>query len=125
MESNKQINLLFRFGLGLIFLSNSVQAFVSPDEFIDTVSKLSLLPKIIDPSLFVKFIGINDFILFVLILSGKWPRLAALWAGLWVLGVIISQGVWAPETIFHIGVIALAVYYAKQSQGVGLFTKTQ
>lgn len=116
MKISKDSNILFRLGFGLIFLSNSVQAFVAPDEFTETVSKIPFLSQFVSPELFVQLIGVNDLVLFILILSGKWPRLVALWAGLWVLGIVVAQGVWASETIFHIGVIALALYYARRRQ---------
>lgn len=116
MKRAMQKKLLFRLGFGLIFLSSAVQAFVAPGEFRELVAKLPMLPQLIDPALFVKLIGVNDLVLFVLILSGKWPRLVGLWAGLWIVGVIIAQGIWTSETIFHLGIVALAVYHAAPSQ---------
>ena len=108
----KHHKLLFRIGLSAFFLANSVTAWFMPDEFKSTLESNSLMAHIGHASLFVKVIGVNDGLLFLLILSGKYRKVVATWASLWLLGVIYVTGFWTTDFIEHIGILALLGYYA-------------
>ncbi len=105
-------DFLFRFGLSIIFLLNSLVAWFSPDEFLGLLKNNPLASAIANPQFWIYIIGINDVLLFLLILSGRWRRAIAVWAALWMVAVIyvtISGGV--TEFIEHIGVLSFVIYY--------------
>ncbi len=105
-------DLFFRIGLSSFFLINSLTAWLAPDEFLELLGMNSLASAIADPQFWVYVIGINDAILFLLILSGYWRKKIAIWAGLWVIAVMyvtISEG--TMEFIEHIGILSFAFYY--------------
>lgn len=85
---------LIRVGLGTIFLTNSLAAFFAPAEFIELIKNsfvMYFLP--ISPELFVPLvIGFNDGIVALLFFSGIATRRVALWAFLWLIGVMIVIG---------------------------------
>ncbi len=83
---------LVRFGLGFVFLANSLSAFLAPDEFIDLISKSSVVNLIpISLAAFVLFIGINDFLVALLLFSGLGGKWIYWWALLWIIGVFIVK----------------------------------
>ncbi len=105
-------NLLFRIGLSSFFLINSLAAWFAPNEFLELLGGNALASAIAVPQFWVYVIGINDGLLFLLILSGRWNKKIAVWAGLWVFAVIyvtISEG--TAELIEHIGVLSFILYY--------------
>ncbi len=84
-------NSLIRYGLGIIFIANALAAFFAPDELIEIIKNsfvASLLP--VSPRVFVGVvIGLNDSIVGLLLISGFATRRVALWATMWIVGVII------------------------------------
>lgn len=84
---------LIRFGLALVFLANSLTAFFVPSEFIELIEKSflsNLLP--INIGVFIIIIGINDALVSIFLLSNKYVRWVALWAVIWIIGVIMMRG---------------------------------
>lgn len=84
-------NFLIRLGLGIVFLANALTAFFAPDEFIDLIGKsfiANILP--IHPATLVQIIiGSNDFIVAMLLIAGIATRRIAVWAVLWLVGVMV------------------------------------
>lgn len=111
IKKNRQ--LLFQIGLGGIFLANSVAAWAAPSDFRDLIDSNGLLSHVGHSDLLVKLIGVNDVALFLAILMGQYRKLVAIWGCLWLVGVIYVTGFWTTDTIEHVGVIALLVYYSK------------
>lgn len=108
--------LLLRIGLGLLFLTNAVTAWFNPDEFREILST-SFLGMLFGPTdWLIPVIGINDTVLGLLIMSGWWRTITAIWASLWVLGVIAVTGIVTPEFALHLGVLALIAAYAAPIQ---------
>lgn len=103
---------LFRIGLSSFFLVNSVIAWTASNEFKDLLSSNRLTSIIGHPDLLLKLIGINDALLFLLILSGKFRKLAVVWGIAWLVAVIYVTGFWSTDFIEHLGVLALLTYYA-------------
>jgi len=87
-------NFLIRFGLGVIFIANALTAFFDPSGFVEIIKNsfaINLLP--IRPELFVPIvIGINDSIVGLLLIFGFANRRVALWATIWLIGVMIVIG---------------------------------
>ena len=103
---------IIRIGLGLVFLANSYIAFVSPDEFNRLISEsflVSLLPVNLD--LLVKFIGVSDGIVAALLLIGKGQKYVAVYASLWIMGVMAVIGTKEPADLLeHFGDLSMAIY---------------
>jgi len=103
-------NFLIRLGLGVIFIANALVAFFAPAEFIELVENsfvVNLLP--IRPELFVPIvIGLNDSIVGLLLLSGFATRRIALWATIWLVGVIVVIG--SPfDVLEHFGLLFMSL----------------
>ena len=103
---------IIRIGLGLVFLANSYTAFVSPDEFNRLISEsflVGLLPVNLD--LLVKFIGVSDGIVAALLLIGKGQKYVAVYASLWLMGVMAVIGAKEPADLLeHFGPLSMAIY---------------
>lgn len=116
MDMYKKINasLLFRLGLGCFFLTNSIAAWTSADEFKEIISSHAWVTNIISADNIIKIIGINDALVFLLILtvSVKWRKYVAAWGILWVSGVIYMTNFAMPDLIERLGVILLLVFFA-------------
>lgn len=105
-------DLFFRFGLSSIFLANSLTAWFAPDEFLELLKNNLLASAIARPQFWIYIIGINDAVLFLLILSGLWRKIIAIWAAFWIVAVIyITIGGGAPELIEHAGILFFIIYY--------------
>lgn len=108
----KHSTSVIRIGLGLVFLANSYIAFISPDEFNELISEsflVNLLPVSLD--LFVKFIGISDAIVAALLLIGKGQNYAAVYASVWLVGVMAVIGTKEPSDLLeHFGFLSMAIY---------------
>ncbi len=103
-------SFLIRFGLGVIFIANALTAFFAPVEFLELIKNsfaINLLP--IRPELFVPIvIGINDSIVGLLLISGFATRRVAVWATVWLIGVMIVIG--NPlDVLEHSGLLFLSV----------------
>jgi len=105
-------DFFFRLGLASIFLVNSLTAWLAPNEFAELLKNNFLASAFASPEFLVRVIGVNDGLLFLLILFGRWRKTIAIWAALWVITVIyvtISEGV--IEFIGHIGILSFIIYY--------------
>ncbi len=106
------LDFLFRLGLSSFFIINSLTAWFFPSEFLELLGTNTLASTIASPQFWVYVIGVNDAVLFLLILSGYWRKNIAIWAGLWIIAVIyitMSEGIL--ELIEHIGVLSFIIYY--------------
>ncbi len=103
-------NFLIRSGLGVIFIANALVAFFAPTEFVELIKNsfvANLLP--IRPELFVPIvIGLNDSIVGLLLLSGFAPRRVAVWATVWLIGVMVVIG--EPfDVLEHSGLLFMSI----------------
>lgn len=103
---------LIRFGLALVFLANSLTAFFAPPEFIELIENsfvANLLPVSVET--FVVFIGLNDALVALLLFLGIGTRRMAIWAILWLLGVMVVRG--EPlEILEEVGFLFMAIALA-------------
>lgn len=105
------VDLLFRFGFSSIFLANSLTAWLAPNEFTELLKSNSLVSMIAGSGFWISVIGVNDGLLFLLILSGRWRKAVAVWAALWMIAVIYVTGFGVTELIEHTGFLSLIAYY--------------
>ena len=103
-------NFLIRFGLGIIFLANSLTAFFAPSEFIEFINNsfvANLLP--IRPEIFVPLvIGLNDSIVALLLFFGIATRRVGVWAFIWLIGVMVVIA--SPlDVLEHAGLLFMAL----------------
>lgn len=106
-------DLILRFGLACAFLANSLTAFLYPDEFKEVISGSFIshfLP--ISVSAFVIFVGINDLIVAILLLLGWKVSKVAIWASIWITGVIIVNGVISLDSLERLAFLAIAIFIA-------------
>lgn len=103
---------VIRIGLGLVFLANSYTAFVSPGEFNRLISESFLVGFLpVSLNLFVKFIGISDGIVATLLLIGRGQKYVAVYASLWLVGVMAVIGTKEPADLLeHFGGLSMAIY---------------
>ncbi len=99
-------------GLALFFLASGLMAWLKPDEFRELLSTSVFSTWLTDPGQLVWLIRVNDLVLFGLLVSGRWPRVTALWAAGWILGVMSVTGFFSFDAVEHLGVLALIVAYA-------------
>jgi uncharacterized membrane protein len=113
MSKHLSHSFLLRLGLACAFLANSLTAFFSPEEFKDLVSG-SFLVKILPVSVsaFIIFIGINDLVLAILLLVGWKVSKVAIWASIWIIGVILVSGLVSFNALEHVAFLSLAVAIA-------------
>ncbi len=109
---------ILRFGLACAFLASSITAFIDPGEFNDLVSG-SFLAKALPVSVaaFVTFIGINDLIVALLLFIGWQSRKVAIWAGIWIIGVIFILGVTSLDALEHLAFLAMALAIVLPNSG--------
>lgn len=108
---------IIRVGLACVFLANSLMAFFQPGEFQDLVSSSfvsGLLP--VSVPTFVTFIGFNDLTVAVLFLLGWQTSRVAMYATLWIIGVIVTVGVFTLDALEHFGFIAMTLTLAVQER---------
>lgn len=117
--SKKSINttinhkgLLLRTGLGAFFLTNSIAAWTGGDEFKEIINGHAWLTRLASADVFVKIIGVNDALLFLLLVSGKYRKYAAIWGMIWISSVIFLTGFAMPDTIERLGIMLILAYYA-------------
>lgn len=104
---------IIRIGLACVFLANSLMAFLEPSEFQDLVSNsfvASLLP--VQVSTFVTFIGFNDLAVALLFLLGWQTFRVAMYATLWLTGVIVVVGAFTLNGLEHLAFIAMTLTLA-------------
>lgn len=102
--------IIIRVGLALVFLANSLVAFLMPSEFQELVSGsfvANLLP--VSVATFVTFIGINDFVVAILLFVGWRTSRVAVYATAWLTGAILVIGVFSLDALEHLGFLAMAI----------------
>ncbi len=120
-------SLFLRIGLACAFLSNSLQAFLAPDEFVKLLNSsfiIHLLP--VSSVTFVHFIGFSDGMVSLLLVLGVYPQYVAVYAGLWLIGVMATFGIYDYGDILeHIAFFSIAVYLIFNGSDVCSVTKTK
>ncbi|MCX6753026.1 MAG: hypothetical protein NTW62_01605 [Candidatus Nomurabacteria bacterium] len=106
-------SFLLRLGLACVFLAQSLTAFLAPDEFRELVSN-SFVAKFLPVSVaaFVLFIGINDFVVATLLMIGWKVSKVAIWATIWIIGVMFVCGIFSLDALEHVAFLSLAVAIA-------------
>lgn len=104
---------IIRYGLGLIFIANALVAFFAPTEFVDIIKNsflVNLLP--LNPGVFVGIIvGLNDIVVGLLLIVGFATRRVAIWATIWLIGVMITIG--SPfDVLEHVGILFMSIALA-------------
>ncbi len=101
--------IIITVGLALVFFANSYAAWFAPDEFRDILQHSFLQSLGVDN--LVKFIGISDGLVALLLLLGKARKLVAFYAAVWLIGVIlVSRPIEVPNIFEHLGFLAMAIY---------------
>ena len=102
-----------RIGLACVFLALSLTAFTAPDEATEIVSN-SFWPQILplDVSTMVNLIGINDMIVAILLFIGWRTSRVAIWATIWIIGVIFMIGVFSLDALEHLAFLSIAIALA-------------
>ncbi len=111
---NNNKNLLFRLGLGGIFLAVSVSTWIDPTEVHEILEGNVITSYIGNTSLLTTLVIINDGLLFFLITSGKYVKAVASWIAIWMIVVIYLTGFWTADFIEHLAILALAGSYVAQ-----------
>lgn len=116
-DYRKYSTVIIAIGLGIIFLANSYVAFASPDDFVKLISSSFLINFQLSGDLLVKFIGLSDGIVGILLIAGIFRKYVSFYASLWILGVIIVIGFSAlGDTIEHLGLLAMPIYLLLNSK---------
>ncbi len=105
------LDFFFRLGLASIFLANSLTAWISPNEFVELLKNNLMASALANPEFWVRVIGVNDGLLFLLILLGRWRKVIAVWAAIWLITVIYVTRFEPAGFIEHIGILFLIIYY--------------
>jgi uncharacterized membrane protein YphA (DoxX/SURF4 family) len=120
-------SLFLRIGLACAFLSNSLQAFLAPAEFVQLLNGsfvIHLLP--VSAVTFVHFIGFSDGMVSLLLVLGVSTQYVAFYAGLWLIGVMAAFGIHDYGDILeHIAFFSIAVYLMLNGSDVCSVTKTK
>jgi hypothetical protein len=82
---------LFRLGFAGVFLVNALVAVIDPSGFIKLMQGSFMGVFIHNFTPLVWLIVINDLVLGLLILSGRWPNYVLAWSGLWLLAVSLIK----------------------------------
>jgi len=113
LKQNK--SLLLRLGIGGFFLANSIAAFVEPDEFKEIIEMHSVVSNFGSADFLVFLIGVNDGLLSLLLFSGRYKKIAAIWGSLWMAVVAYVTGFWTPDFLEHAAVASLlGSYYSEK-----------
>lgn len=109
MDKYLNYNFLIRLGLGMIFIANALTALFAPAEFIELIEHsfvANLLP--VSPEAFAgTVIVLNDALVGLLLISGFAARRIAIWAALWLIGVMIVVGSFF-DVLEHFGFLFMA-----------------
>lgn len=95
--SARQINLdfyvlwLLRLGLSSIFLVNSLTAWLDPSGFKKLLEASFLTHWMANHTTLIHLIMLNDLMVGVLILLGRWPLWVFAWAGGWLLAAALVK----------------------------------
>jgi uncharacterized membrane protein YphA (DoxX/SURF4 family) len=90
-DSDPLLALIFRIGFASVFLINAAIAVVDPGGFVKLMQGSFLGGFVRDFSPFVWMISLNDFVIGVLVLSGRWRTWVLAWSGLWLLAVTLIK----------------------------------
>lgn len=82
---------LFRIGFASVFLINSIIALLDPSGFIKLMQSSLMGQFIHDFTPWVRLIVLNDAVLGVLILSGRYSQYVLAWSGLWFLAITVLK----------------------------------
>jgi hypothetical protein len=85
--SEPALERIFRIGFAGVFLINSLVAIVDPGGFVKLMQNSFMGNFIQDFTPFVWMIVLNDLVLGMLILSGRWSHYVLAWSGLWFLAI--------------------------------------
>ena len=89
--SHDPTQLLFRLGFAGVFLVNALVALLDPSGFIKLMQGSFMGGFIHNFTPFIGLIALNDFVLGLLILSGRWQNYVLAWSGLWLLAVSVIK----------------------------------
>ena len=89
------LSLTFRLGFAGVFLINSLTAWLEPAAFSALLSHgpTALLTRAVGLGPLLTIIMVNDLVLGVLILTGRWKAHVLAWAGVWLLAVTVVKTV--------------------------------
>ncbi len=123
----KYSSLFLRIGLACAFLSNSLQAFLEPNSFANLLNHsfvIHFLP--VSALTFVHYIAFSDGMVFLLLILGAYTEYIAVYAGLWLIGVMNTLGIHHYGGILeHIAFFSIAVYLMLNGSNVCSVTKTK
>lgn len=101
--------VLIRMGLALVFFANALAAFFAPDEFKEIFEQSFIAGIVPIPfAVMLTVIRINDTLVSLLLFSGIGARRVALWAALWIVGVIALRGI-SLGSVEELGFLAMAL----------------
>lgn len=119
-------SFVLRIGLASAFIANSLQAFLAPDEFIKLLNGsfvIHFLP--VSAATFVHFIGFSDGMISLLLILGVYTEYVAVYAGLWLIGVMATLGVHDyGDNLEHIAFFSIAVYLMLNGSAVCSVTRS-
>ncbi len=119
-------SLILRIGIACAFLANSLQAFLAPDEFVKLLNGsfvIHFLP--VSAVTFVHFIGFSDGMISLLMILGVYTEYVAVYAGLWLIGVMFTLGIHDYGDILeHIAFFSIAVYLMLNGSDVCSVTRS-
>lgn len=114
--------IIIRIGLALVFLSNSLSAFFTPNEFRDIIEASSVAHLVpFSTATILLIIGTNDLVLSLLIFLNKYQKYILIWAMLWLVIVMVVTGD-ILGILEHLGFFSMALalwvnaYFAPQPQ---------
>lgn len=81
----------FRVGFAGIFLANALVAWFTPGDFLMLIQDNVLVQLTGYPHVYIMVAGVNDLLLALLILSGRWPRVVYVWASFWLMVVTLVK----------------------------------
>jgi hypothetical protein len=86
------LELLFRVGFAGVFLVNAALALLEPAGF-ETLMRNSSMSAFIGSSIapWLWLIAVNDVLIGVLILSGRWRNAVLAWSGAWLFAVTLLK----------------------------------
>lgn len=113
---------LLRLGLALGFLANGLAGLLTPNEIKSIIEQSLIFGRIVNLiPFFPFFIGLNDSLLCLLILFKVFPKIVAIWATLWITGVILV----VLSSFSFEGLLAAYEHAAYLVIGIHLYIKTK
>lgn len=106
--------LLLRIGLGGVFLWFGTDKFIHPDIWVNYIP--TWFPMLVSVNLFVLLLGIVETLVGLLVLAGFYTRIAAVFAALMLVPILISLG-YNEIGVRDFGLLMLAVGLAVLGAG--------